>query len=160
VPPLRSAPAYLALSSHNHRLLSTLQPCPAWRSGCSALSHSQRRCRLFPAAPLRRTEGERVRYRNRQGLVYRAEVSKGSVWGGVGNWGIGDSNAAHMWHTWPLLRIGFRGGSWKGRLTGVQYLLFPEGLQVSPKSGTHAPDETQVVGDAGEIHPHRPDVHA
>jgi len=33
--------------------------------------------------------------------------------------------AAHVWHIWPLLRIGFTGGSIKGRLTGVQQLLFP-----------------------------------
>jgi hypothetical protein len=32
-------------------------------------------------------------------------------------------NSAHVWHTWPLLRIGFTGGSSKGRLTGVQYVL-------------------------------------
>jgi hypothetical protein len=34
-------------------------------------------------------------------------------------------NAAHVWHTWPLLMIGFMGGSGNGRLTGVQHLLFP-----------------------------------
>jgi hypothetical protein len=29
--------------------------------------------------------------------------------------------AAHVWHTWPLLGVGFTGGLGKGRLTGVQH---------------------------------------
>jgi hypothetical protein len=28
--------------------------------------------------------------------------------------------AAHVWHTWPMLRVGFVSGLAKGRLTGVQ----------------------------------------
>ena len=49
------------------------------------------------------------------------------VGGYVGGWVLlpKTRKAAHVWHTWPLLRISFMGGSEKGRLTGVQHLLFP-----------------------------------
>ena len=45
-----------------------------------------------------------------------------SGWRGI-HIASGTRIAAHLWHTWPLLRIGFMGGSANWILTGVQHLL-------------------------------------
>ena len=47
-------------------------------------------------------------------------LTTSSGWRGI-HIASGTRKAAHLWHTWPLLRIDSVSGLAKGRLTGVQH---------------------------------------
>ncbi len=61
-----------------------------------------------------------------------ASTDRRNRWPALRHYISNEENAAHMWHTQPLLRIGFMVGSGNGRLTGVQYAGDPQPCDREP----------------------------